>query len=144
MPLEPVHAEVRALSLRLAEDLAVAKHASRRSSAVEQWIDTATAVIVGVALVCAAGAFAVFVAHEIGEWWLSVAFLSALIGAGIANRRHGLLPGLQLGLALGPVGVLLALLVDRRPLCPHCREHVAAMATRCPHCQANIGHVIEV
>lgn len=59
-----------------------------------------------------------------------------VIGAFICQGKGRATLGFLLGAALGPLGLLLALLVrDRRTLCPHCRSPLlapdAAVCARC-------------
>lgn len=67
-------------------------------------------------------------------------FLCALIGAWVGSGKNETFGGFMLGLLLGPLGLLIAIISpgDRRA-CPHCAEKVLRAAKVCPHCQREIA-----
>ena len=70
--------------------------------------------------------------------WLVSAVICGILGAVIGNAKNAPGIGFFLGLLLLPVGVLIACLIDARPECPKCREHIQIRATICPHCRQNL------
>jgi hypothetical protein len=58
------------------------------------------------------------------------------LGAAIGARRGAPIWGGYFGLVLGPLGILFALLLDKRPKCPNCQERIRADARLCPHCRS--------
>lgn len=71
---------------------------------------------------------------------LTIWLLSATIAGSIGGRKGEGGKAFLVGLLLGPLGVLLAMVSsgDRRP-CPHCAEPVRSIAKVCPHCRNAIG-----
>jgi|GEM_PF-1616246 len=65
-------------------------------------------------------------------------FISGIIGAVIGSTRNNAASGFFLGALLGPIGWLLAFVVDRRPVCPACKGHVPEGAAKCMHCASDI------
>lgn len=67
--------------------------------------------------------------------WLACAVIAAAIG----SKKNEAGSGCLLGLILGPLGILAALMStgDRRP-CPFCRELVHKEAVLCPHCRKDL------
>jgi predicted RNA-binding Zn-ribbon protein involved in translation (DUF1610 family) len=70
---------------------------------------------------------------------LGINGLCALIAMGIGSRKNEAGKSFVVGLLLGPLGVLLAMVSqgDRWP-CPHCSEPVLSTAKVCPHCGRDI------
>jgi hypothetical protein len=71
------------------------------------------------------------------EWTALVIFwlICGIIGTVIGSFRNAGGTGFLLGFLLGPLGVLLVLMVEGRPKCPHCAEHHQPGAKICPHCR---------
>ncbi len=67
--------------------------------------------------------------------WVLLAVASSIIGSALAERRDAASAGGLLGLCFGPFGLILIVLIDRRPRCPACREHLYRLAFLCPHCR---------
>lgn len=69
--------------------------------------------------------------------WLLCIVTCALIGA----KKGNPISGTFLGLALGPVGVLVCLLSGyaNRRACPYCAEMIMKKAIVCPHCQRDVA-----
>ena len=65
--------------------------------------------------------------------------LCGLIAGMIGSSKGAALSSFFLGILLGPIGVIIALVSngDRRP-CPYCKELVREKAVVCPHCQRDI------
>jgi len=59
-------------------------------------------------------------------------------GMAVGERRRAGLAGAIAGLLFGPVGVVVACLMDFRWQCPECKEPVSNGAFRCPHCNMGI------
>lgn len=71
---------------------------------------------------------------------LALAALFAALGYFVGRTKGRPDEGAVLGLVLGPLGLLIILLVeDKRPRCPHCREAIAPGAEICPHCQQRLA-----
>jgi len=69
---------------------------------------------------------------------LSIPFIvSGMIGMSIAARKEAEFVGFLLGFFFGPIGWLLAILVDGRPKCHMCQEHISSKASICSHCRTN-------
>jgi RNA polymerase subunit RPABC4/transcription elongation factor Spt4/DNA-directed RNA polymerase subunit RPC12/RpoP len=62
------------------------------------------------------------------------ATIGGIVGAAIGSARENVLGGFFMGMILGPIGWLLALMTDARPECPECKGRVATGAKVCPHC----------
>jgi len=80
---------------------------------------------------------------------IAVWLLTAAIGAALGATKGRSNEGFALGLLLGPIGLIIALLLPAKPMagarrCPLCRETVADDATVCPHCQREIGTAFNV
>jgi len=63
---------------------------------------------------------------------------SVLFGAAVGMRRRAGLPGMITGLLFGPVGVVVACLMDFRWQCPECKESVNDRSFCCPHCRTTL------
>jgi hypothetical protein len=62
-----------------------------------------------------------------------------LVGALIGRRRGRIGSGVFWGVLFGPLGwLIVALLKDLRPKCPHCGSAFVAGASRCCHCGGEI------
>jgi len=67
--------------------------------------------------------------------WVLFGIVAAMIGA---KKGEGYF-GFQLGILLGPFGILIALfLKGNRKTCPHCFELIHKEATVCSHCQRDL------
>lgn len=66
-------------------------------------------------------------------------FVCALISAAIGSRKGETGSAFVIGLILGPLGILFALLSsgNRRP-CPQCQERIDKKATTCPFCRTQL------
>jgi hypothetical protein len=65
-------------------------------------------------------------------FWL----LSAFVARSFASEHGRARVGFFLGLAYGPLGVIMALLLPSAADCPFCYEPVHIKATICPHCRS--------
>jgi len=78
--------------------------------------------------------------------WVLLVWLGSCLGCYVIGRARGApLLGLLLGLLCGPLGLLLILLIDRRPVCPVCHGRLIFAAAYqqggpkcCPHCKARL------
>lgn len=71
---------------------------------------------------------------------LAVGFLCGLIAAMIGQRKGAAGSGFLLGLLLGPLGIVIALVMrGNRVACPHCKELVQKAASVCPHCRERLA-----
>ena len=67
--------------------------------------------------------------------WIICGVIAAAIGAKKGETASGFI----IGILLGPLGIIIALLSKgNRRGCPHCRELVHREATVCPHCQRDL------
>ena len=64
--------------------------------------------------------------------WLVCGFIGYAIGI---NKQAGAF-GFWLGFLLGPLGVIAAALVDRRPPCPTCGTKLNGHPSICPACKS--------
>lgn len=67
------------------------------------------------------------------------ALVSALIGGLIGNRRERGLAGAFLGFFLGPLGWIIALLLDYKYQCPFCKGGVPKGSRVCKNCGREFG-----
>jgi hypothetical protein len=59
-----------------------------------------------------------------------------IVGAMIGSRKGSGCAGFALGIILGPIGLLIALVMKgKRVNCPYCKELISKDATVCPKCQ---------
>lgn len=66
--------------------------------------------------------------------------LFGLIGGMIGSKKGQGCGGFVLGLILGPIGLIIALLTKGdRVTCPFCKELIATNSKRCPKCQADFS-----
>lgn len=71
---------------------------------------------------------------------LLIWLVSVVASAAIGNKKGNPIGGAFLGLALGPIGLVLVLVsgsANRRP-CSYCAELIMMKATVCPHCQREV------
>jgi hypothetical protein len=67
--------------------------------------------------------------------WIACGIIAAAIG----HRKGEAIGGLVIGLMLGPLGIIIALLSKgSRKECPYCKELIHKDATVCPRCQRDI------
>lgn len=67
-------------------------------------------------------------------------FICGLIAAAIGSSKGEGCVGFIIGLILGPLGILAALLSKgNRVRCPYCREYIDKKATKCPKCQSDLN-----
>jgi hypothetical protein len=73
-------------------------------------------------------------------FWLLCGIVAAMIG----RRKGAGCVGFVVGLILGPIGIIIALVMKgNRKACPFCKELVNRDATVCPHCQKDIDdHIV--
>ena len=75
------------------------------------------------------------------DWYLIIlwAVIGGIVGSMIGGRKNRYGDGLVLGVLLGPVGWLIAALMDdHRPRCPSCRSVVDPLAVVCAHCRRQL------
>ena len=60
-----------------------------------------------------------------------------LIGALIGSRRCAARSGFAISVLLGPIGWIVAGLIDERPRCGRCRSRIEPDAEMCPYCRAD-------
>lgn len=73
--------------------------------------------------------------------WLFLAlFVFAPLGAVVGSQKNAPVTGFFLGLLLGPLGVLLAWLIDQRDQCGRCGGRLNGTPSVCPHCHATVAH----
>ncbi len=69
----------------------------------------------------------------------TVSMLScALLGGAVGAPRMAYWTGLLLGLFFGPLGLFVALAIDKRPQCPNCFSRLGGLARECPGCRARL------
>ena len=71
-----------------------------------------------------------------------VIYIVAIIWATNVAKKRGYPSwyGLLLGFFLSLVGVLVASILPRKKVCPHCAERVNIEASVCPHCQREVNY----
>jgi ribosomal protein L40E len=62
------------------------------------------------------------------------AIIGGVIGGFIGTARNNPGSGFVWGALLGPVGWILVLFLDERPICPECQSPIPGAARRCRHC----------
>ncbi|MGE0605502.1 MAG: hypothetical protein AB7O62_00140 [Pirellulales bacterium] len=67
-------------------------------------------------------------------FWVLLWIGCAIAGYVAAHSRSAGSGGLILGVLLGPIGVLAALGLDGRPLCPHCGGRLDGRGKKCQWC----------
>ena len=67
------------------------------------------------------------------------AVLSGIIGAVVGVQKNVSAAGFFLGLFLGPIGIIVALLLDGRHQCPRCHGRLNGEPRVCQHCNAFLG-----
>ncbi|MHC4404159.1 MAG: GYF domain-containing protein [Planctomycetota bacterium] len=77
-----------------------------------------------------------------GFYLLSIIICAAL-GAAIGRTKMARITGALLGLCFGPLGLLAAFGIDKRPLCPQCYSRLNGMAKECPACHAQLIWKVE-
>jgi len=60
------------------------------------------------------------------------------LGGAVGRPRMAYATGCFLGLFFGPLGVLAALGIDKRPQCPQCASRLNGLAKECPSCHARL------
>ena len=70
---------------------------------------------------------------------LAIPVTMGFVGAAIGSRKNAAGPAFALGMFLGPIGWLLALLLDGRPKCPQCRERLELGAAVCWRCRTELA-----
>ncbi|MGZ8152349.1 MAG: hypothetical protein ACXW0Q_05695 [Methylovulum sp.] len=65
---------------------------------------------------------------------------SAIIACVIGNRKGNPIAGALVGIVLGPIGVIAALISGdkNRIACPQCAEKIMKKAKLCPYCKSNV------
>src|SRR5262249_28244331 len=85
-----------------------------------------------------------------GEFWfgfwiglLVTNFICAILGAEVGRRKNAGGFGFFIGGLLGPIGVVIAALVDFRPACPYCSTplYTDPRPKICPSCKGNLNWV---
>lgn len=66
-------------------------------------------------------------------------FICAVISAAIGSSKGETVSAFIMGIILGPLGILVALLSSgNRIPCPACREKIHKKAAICPHCRTQL------
>lgn len=60
--------------------------------------------------------------------------LCGFIGRAVAAQKDAGTAGFYLGFFLGPLGIVVAALIDGRPLCPNCGGRIQGRPQMCQHC----------
>jgi hypothetical protein len=69
--------------------------------------------------------------------WIACGILEVVIG----SQKKAAGAGYFLGIAFGPLGLIAALALDWRPLCPRCKARLNGQATLCPYCKLEIAWI---
>lgn len=72
--------------------------------------------------------------------YLIAAIAFGVVGTAIGEKKQAASAGFLLGFAFGPVGLVLAFLMDNRMQCPECKGRVETGAKICPHCRTQFSH----
>jgi hypothetical protein len=76
---------------------------------------------------------------EIVVVWLLCGVAAGMIG----SRKGAGCSGFLVGLLLGPIGIIIALVMKgSRVHCPFCKELIQKKAVICPHCRSNLLETI--
>ena len=69
--------------------------------------------------------------------WFIIWVVSVLISTAIGSKKGNPISGFIVGILLGPIGVILAILSsdNTRINCKYCAENIRKEAVICPHCQ---------
>jgi hypothetical protein len=68
--------------------------------------------------------------------WLAGACGFAFIGRSVGRPKNAEIQGWFLGFLLGPVGVVVTAMLDRRPNCPHCGDQINGHPAICKSCKS--------
>jgi len=74
---------------------------------------------------------------------LVAAVCCAILGALVGSQKQAGFEGGLLGFFFGPLGVIVAFAIDKRPRCPNCSGRLDASPRVCQHCHAALEWVQE-
>lgn len=63
----------------------------------------------------------------------------AVIGKAVGSQKNAGGWGMLLGLFLGPIGIIVAALIDGRPICPTCGTKLNGKPKLCPSCKTKFS-----
>lgn len=66
---------------------------------------------------------------------------SAIFGSVIRSQKDAPSVDVSLGIILGPLGLIAALAIDGRSMCPRCKRRLNGQTTECPHCHLMIAWI---
>ena len=73
--------------------------------------------------------------QHVSTWVICLWMMSAIIGWRIGKGKEAALAGIVLGFLCGPIGCILAVLVDERPQCRYCGERIDSKTDICSRCR---------
>ncbi|MHC4181494.1 MAG: hypothetical protein ACYSWU_28680 [Planctomycetota bacterium] len=82
-------------------------------------------------------------ALAVSGFYLFSVVVCAFLGGAIARPKMARITGSLLGLCLGPLGIIAAFGMDKRPQCPQCYSRLDGLAKECPSCHARLIWKVE-
>ena len=76
------------------------------------------------------------VPYIVGLW-----IVSGILGCVVGSQKDAPGAGVALGLIFGPLGLIAALSLDGRPMCPQCKGRLNGRASVCPYCHKSLAWI---
>ena len=84
---------------------------------------------------------AVAMLESLSPYIIAVWIACGILGGIVGNEKNAMGGGLLLGFIFGPFGLIAALWLDSRPMCPQCKGRLNGEASVCPFCHIAIGWI---